>query len=70
MSQGPSGRIVVEIDSARKKQLYERLAGDDLTFKQWLLRHIDAYVGAEGQVRLFGAPTTESSALASEGHRS
>lgn len=69
MSQGPSGRIVVEIDSSRKRQLYARLSEDGLTFKEWLLRHVDAYVGPDGQVGLFDA-TAHRSSPASEASQS
>ena len=70
MSQGPSGRIVVEIDAQRKRRLYERLAGHDLTFKEWLLRHVDAYVGEEEQVSLFGRAAGATAATVGEGSRS
>jgi hypothetical protein len=70
VSQGPSGRIVVEIDVQRKRRLYEHLAGDDLTFKEWLLRHVDAYVGEEDQVSLFTRQAGASAAPVGEDSRS
>ena len=70
MSQGPSGRIVVEIDSLRKRRLYERLSSEGLTFKEWLLRHVDAYVGDEGQVSLFARSSGDVGVPAAEGGRS
>jgi hypothetical protein len=55
MSRGPSGRIVVELDPALKNELYVALAVDGLTFKEWLLRQVDAYVHGRNQLRLFAA---------------
>jgi hypothetical protein len=60
VSQGPSGRIVVEIDPSRKRELYARLEVDGLTLKEWLLRHIEAYLGEPAQVPMFTGPSSAS----------
>lgn len=39
MAKGSSGRIVLEIDPSLKKQLYSLLALENLTLKEWFLRH-------------------------------
>jgi hypothetical protein len=55
MSQGLSGRMVVELEPALKRRLYASLASDGLTFKQWLIRQADAYLSQRRQPLLFAA---------------
>ena len=61
MARGPSGRIVVEVDPAVKARLYEVLAKDELTFKDWLLRQIGSYVEEATEPRLFPLSGSRSS---------
>lgn len=55
MSQGPSGRIVVEIEPSRKKALYAALAKEGITFKQWLLKNLETYLEGCAQPPLFSS---------------
>ena len=55
MSQGLSGRMVVELEPELKRQLYASLAIDGLTFKQWLIGQADAYLSQRRQPLLFAA---------------
>lgn len=41
---GKSGRIVLEIDPALKRQLYLKLGQDDVTLKEWFLRTAERYI--------------------------
>lgn len=59
MSQGPSGRIVVEIDPERKRALYEALSEDGVTFKQWLLKNLEDYLAGHAHRAPF-APDRDS----------
>jgi hypothetical protein len=55
MAQGPSGRIVVELEPELKRQLYASLAIDGLTFKQWLIAQTERYLSERIQPSLFAA---------------
>lgn len=44
MSRGASGRIVLEIDPLRKREIYSALARDGLTLKDWFLGRADVYL--------------------------
>ena len=44
---GKSGRIVIEIDSDIKEQLYERLSREGLTLKDWILGEASSKVNEE-----------------------
>lgn len=55
MSQGPSGRMVVEMEPLLKKRLYASLAVDGLTFKQWLILQTERYLSEHDQPLLFAA---------------
>ncbi len=39
MSIGPSGRIVIEVDPETKSRLHAVLRSQELTLKDWFLRH-------------------------------
>jgi hypothetical protein len=41
---GLSGRIVLEIDPIRKRELYSALAKDGMTLKDWFLGRADLYL--------------------------
>lgn len=53
MSRGQSGRMVVELDPGLKRQLYAALAGDGLTFKDWLIGQAQRYMIERTQPLLF-----------------
>ena len=44
MSIGSSGRIVIEVDPATKRDLYSALAKDGLTLKDWFLQNTASYL--------------------------
>lgn len=44
MPAGPSGRVVVEIDPALKKELYRNLAIEGLTLKDWFIQSAEEYL--------------------------
>lgn len=52
MARGQSGRIVVEVDPALKRDLYHALAGEDLTLKAWFLKRAQEYVAMRAQPEL------------------
>jgi hypothetical protein len=44
MARGPSGRIVVEVDPALKRELHAALAADGATLKDWFLIRARSFV--------------------------
>lgn len=44
MSKGDSGRIVIEVEPALKRQLYSVLALDSCTLKEWFIQSANDYV--------------------------
>ncbi len=60
MARGPSGRIVVEIEPDLKAALYEALARDALTFREWLVRQATDYIEVNRQPSLFVLEKTGS----------
>ncbi len=52
MAKGSSGRIVIEIDPELKHELYEVLAKEDLTLKDWFLLNANKYLKNKGQLSL------------------
>jgi hypothetical protein len=65
MPQGPSGRIVVEIDPLQKRALYSALSSEGLTFKQWLQGNIDQYLDHQSQPHFSGTILDEAHVTAS-----
>lgn len=53
MSRGKSGRIVIEVDPKEKHRLYEALAREGITLKNWFLRVANDYCEQQVQPRLF-----------------
>lgn len=53
MSVGVSGRIVIEIDPQRKRELYVALQRDGHTLKDWFLCRADEYLRHGGQLSIF-----------------
>ena len=48
MARGPSGRTVVDLDPALKRDLHSKLAAHGLSLKEWFIRHAKDFVaGAE-----------------------
>jgi hypothetical protein len=50
MSIGNSGRIVIEVDPAIKKDLYSLLAKEGMTLKEWFLKNAAVYLNNELQI--------------------
>ena len=48
MSVGNSGRLVIEIEPAVKRELYQALARDGKHLKTWFLEHVEKYL-TDGQ---------------------
>ena len=44
MAKGESGRLVIEIDPAIKKQLYDMLGDQGLNMKEWFLINAKSYL--------------------------
>jgi len=44
MAQGKSGKLIAEINTKLKIDLYSKLAKDQLTFKDWLVKESSKYV--------------------------
>jgi hypothetical protein len=49
MAKGHSGRIVIEVDPALKRELYGALAVDDSTMKEWFLSHAGEYLNSKNK---------------------
>ena len=47
MSKGNSGRIVIEVEPALKRQLYSTLAMESSTLKDWFIQCAESYVKGE-----------------------
>ena len=50
--RGKSGRLVLEIDPATKRQLYSKLASEGLTLKDWFLAKVEGYLANDSSVQL------------------
>lgn len=59
MSIGGSGRIVIEIDPATKRELYAALQRDQKTLKEWFLIRAEEYVTNSGQLSMFSNETRQ-----------
>lgn len=53
MARGDSGRIVIEVDPALKRELYAALALSGSTLKDWFVRSAQSYCGNSHQAGLF-----------------
>jgi hypothetical protein len=53
MARGESGRIVIEVDPALKRELYAALAITGSTLKDWFIRNAEGYCTSRGQGSLF-----------------
>jgi hypothetical protein len=52
MSVGQSGRVVIELDPAIKRELYSLLAKSGMTLKDWFLSQAASYIETGGQFTL------------------
>ncbi|WP_145336597.1 MULTISPECIES: hypothetical protein [unclassified Pseudomonas] len=52
MSVGQSGRVVIELDPAIKRELYSLLAKNGMTLKDWFLSQAAIYIETGGQFTL------------------
>lgn len=52
MSIGSSGRIVIEVKPAVKRQLYAALAREGMSLKEWFLKNAEAYLEEMEQLSL------------------
>jgi hypothetical protein len=52
MSIGSSGRIVIEIEPEKKRELYAALTKEGISLKEWFLKNVDSYLTEGGQIRL------------------
>ena len=59
MAKGSSGRIVIEMDPALKRQLYSVLDKDGSTLKNWFIERAENYVSESIQPRLAFADDLE-----------
>lgn len=53
MSIGPSGRIVVEVERALKRELHSALVKDGQTLKDWFVKRAEEYVREGQQLNFF-----------------
>ena len=60
MGRGASGRVVVEIDPETKELLYQALARDHKTLKQWFLECANSYLYEGSQLALALEPSPEA----------
>ena len=52
VAKGQSGRLVIEVEPAFKRQLYSALASDGLTLKAWFVEEAKRYL--DGRDRAHG----------------
>jgi len=52
MPVGESGRIVVEVDTDLKRDLYAALQRERLTLKEWFVKRANRYVANSAQLSL------------------
>lgn len=52
MAKGESGRVVIELDPALKRELYAILERDGSTLKDWFVHRVNSYVANSVQPSL------------------
>ena len=57
MAKGESGRIVIEIDPALKRELYASLDSEELTLKKWFLMNTEQFLSNRSQISLLDEET-------------
>jgi len=61
MPVGKSGRLVIEIDTDLKRQLYQTLREDGLNLKDWFLAQAESYLEEKNlQTSLFEVDVNEA----------
>jgi hypothetical protein len=55
MARGPSGRIVVDIDPALKRDLHAALAAEGISLKDWLIERANRFIAERNQPFLLAA---------------
>lgn len=63
MSIGSSGRIVIEVETGIKRELYSALSREGMTLKEWFLKSANSYISDRTQIPL---PLLNSAVGASE----
>lgn len=63
MSIGSSGRIVIEVETGIKRELYSALSREGMTLKEWFLKSANSYISDRTQIPL---PLLNSAAGAGE----
>ena len=59
MAKGDSGRVVIEVDPALKRELYAILERDGSTLKEWFVKRANNYVANSIQPGLAFTPKQE-----------
>jgi hypothetical protein len=54
VARGKSGRIVVEVLPALKRELYLALEQENLTLREWFIRNATSFIESKRQPSLFG----------------
>jgi hypothetical protein len=67
MAKGKSGRIVLEVDPALKRQLYMRLVSEGMTLKDWFIERAEAYLRTSQGRLPFGDVSNSASARTDRG---
>lgn len=52
MSIGSSGRIVIEVETDIKRELYSALGREGMTLKEWFLKSAKSYISDRAQIPL------------------
>ena len=52
MSIGNSGRIVIEVETGIKRELYSALSREGMTLKEWFLKSANSYISDRTQIPL------------------
>lgn len=52
MSIGNSGRIVIEVETEIKRELYSALSREGMTLKEWFLKSANSYISDRTQIPL------------------
>jgi len=52
MSIGNSGRIVIEVETGIKRELYSALSREGMTLKEWFLKSANSYISDRTQMQL------------------
>ncbi len=67
MSRGKSGRIVLEVDTSLKENLYISLAKKNLTLKDWFIKESKMFIEKVENPSLFEEEVAEKEPFYNEG---